>query len=146
MIEKSVYGRWSDWESAVLSKVGDITELRKVIAQRSGEADGDDDETSLVDECIRVHLKRNSYKPDEAFVFIPTKDLAEWIKDVKPEKAALTRVTPYLKTVCIPELKPSPRRAIGCGWIWRGNNCESNAKMSLLSMPSNVLFDDDPDA
>lgn len=118
----SKHGRWAQWEAGVLSRVADPQKCQQVIRQRQLAVDDDQDEANLISECIRKEIRRCGHNPNTCVVFVPTTKLAELIAELTGERRAVTRLTPYLKTLSIPELRRARRTRNCAGWIWCGVN------------------------
>src|SRR5258708_7488341 len=99
------YARWSEWEASVLSRVKDPLKCQKVILVRQRNVDDDQDESDLVAARFREKLSWEKQNPDTCCVFIRTSTLAEWLGALNGGQMHQTRVTPYLKTLGIPELE-----------------------------------------
>ncbi len=127
------YARWADWEAAVLSKAKDPEKCQQIILARQREVDDNQDESDLIASILRQKLTQNRHSPDTCCVIMSVNKLAKWLSEETGEKRHLTKVTPYLKTLAIPELSRAPRQAKGAGWIWRGLKAAKTRKPIPLS-------------
>jgi len=138
------YGRWAEWEQCILGRVADSEKVQALILKRQIEVDDDQDEVDIVMECIRSKIKSHT-SPDNIDIscyIIPTITIAEWVKDVRPDKGIPTKVTPYLRTLGIPELVKASRNATHSAWIWRGGKASKSLKPRPLHR-TNSFSDED---
>ena len=131
-MDNSKHGRWAQWEASVLSRVANPQKCQQLIRRRQRAVDDEQDETQLVTELLRRMIRKCRHDPDTCAVFIPTAMLAEWISNFTGERMAVTKVTPYLKTLGIFELRRRTRRSWGAGWIWQGANAPPSRKCVQL--------------
>jgi hypothetical protein len=113
------YTRWAAFEHAVLAKLKNPDEVRATILERQREVDDERYECELVAAYIRRRLKSARYDPDTACVFMSTAELTEWLELATGDRKHVTRTTPYLTALAIPELRRSTKDGVH-GWIWRG--------------------------
>ncbi len=119
------HSRWGAWEDAVLARVGDPAECQKVILERQESVDEDAAEADLVREAIAKELRDRGHDPEEDFVWIPSKDLANIVGEATGEKRSTNKTSAYLRTLGVPELRYSPRGNFGRGWTWRGKSAST---------------------
>jgi hypothetical protein len=119
----ATYARWNGWEQAVLSRLANPAELQRVILERQGAMDDDDQTADLVGDHIAQQLAHRHINPDTGHVFLRLPVLAEWLSQIDKECPA-TKVTPYLRQLSIPQLSYNQGvREPGTGqrgWVWRG--------------------------
>jgi hypothetical protein len=127
MSDKIKYSRFADWDKCVLSKVGDVARLNALRAERSQQLNDDIDESSIVRECIVRKMQANGGNPTIGHYLLTAQTLANWIEEVNKDKGKPLKVTGYLKTLSIEELRQAPRHAAGNYWIWRGQSCPAGS-------------------
>ncbi len=113
------YSRWSAWEAAVLSRVADPAEAQKVIEERQREVDDDAAEADIVRAGFVEELKRRGHIPERVVVFVPSIEVARIVNDATGERRATNKVSTYLRTLNIPELRKSADDGAR-GWRWTG--------------------------
>jgi hypothetical protein len=112
-------GRWPTWQREVLAKVERPDECEQLNLLRQRDMDDDAQEQDLVVAHFRKCLADKGFNPDRDFVFIPTATLHKWLADATGEARPITKVTAYLRTLAIPQMRYVKRH--GCpGWTWRG--------------------------
>jgi hypothetical protein len=111
--------RWGSWESVVLCRLPKAEDLQALIAQRQDDVDDDQDEADLVREAFRADLEARKHVPDREVILLPTKDCWDILRRCMDDNRAVTKVTPYLKTLNIRELRQS-NRGDAKGWVWTG--------------------------
>lgn len=121
------YSRFADWDKCVLAKVGDVARLNALRAERSQQLNDDIDESSIVRECIVRKMQANGGNATTGHYLIGATILANWIEEVNKDRGKPLKVTGYLKTLSIEELREQTRRAGGNYWIWRGQSCPTGS-------------------
>jgi hypothetical protein len=122
--------RWGSWESVVLSRLPQADDLQTLIAQRQEAVDDDQDEADLVREAFRADLQARKHDPDREAILLPTRDCWDILRRRMDDSRAVTKVTPYLKTLNIRELRQS-NRGDAKGWVWTGSQAGSQAAVTL---------------
>jgi len=123
------HGRWAEWEAAVLSKVRNPLKCQQTVMKRQQAIDDDQDEADLVKQHIAGKLQSERLDPNRCHVFLPSIVLASWITEVVGKTMPPTKVTPYLKTLGIPELLRPGRTAKKAGWIWKGQKAKKGEEL-----------------
>jgi hypothetical protein len=95
---------------------------------RQAVLDDDEQERDLVVAEFRERLLRKNIDPDRAVVFVPTSIIHDWLQHATDERRSVTKVTPYLRTLAIAELRFASKRNGVPGWEWRGRQAPKNAK------------------
>lgn len=113
------YCRWGAWEALVLARLSDPAALQALIQKRQADVDDDAAESDLVRGAIAEALVRGKFDPEGQAVLIPSQRLAVIVNDATGEKRPTNKVSAYLKTLAIPELRKSDRGG-GRGWVWTG--------------------------
>jgi hypothetical protein len=113
------YSRWAAWERLVLARLQKPATLQSLIEERQGDVDDDSEEADLVRGAIRQALESAGVDPERQNVLIPSSRMAEIVNGATGEKRPTNKVSAYLKTLQLPELRKSNR---GCvrGWLWSG--------------------------
>src|SRR5262249_46252049 len=121
------YSRWAVWERSVLAHVGEASECLKLIQDRRAEGGGGQEGKEMGRPEIAEGLKRRGGNPDREGDFIPNADVTEIVSQATGEKRARNKVSAYLGTLNIRELKKSKQgKGAGRGWCWRGRNAEDS--------------------
>lgn len=132
MTQLEQHSRWAAWEQEVLAKSGDSGKCRAVIAQRQAAIDDDAGEAQVVRELIVRELHGRQHTPESCCVFLPLGFLADLLTEATAKKFGRTAVTPYLKALCIFELRED-RKSDQRGWCWRGSKAKKDAKSIRLN-------------
>ena len=127
------HSRWAAWEQGVLAKVDPELACLKVIERRRGEVDDDANEAEVVREMFQKQLRCYGRNPDKCCVFLKLGLLAEWLEKATGDRRSRLKITPYLKTLGIPELTEK-RRSESRGWVWRGKQAEREQESEVLSV------------
>ncbi len=118
------YSRWSTWEQAVLSRVGDPSECQRVIEERQAAIDDDQTTTDLVREGIREILTQRGHDPEKDVIWIPSAVAAPIINAIENElHRPFPRTMVHLYTLQIPEIHKS-NRGTQKGCVWAGGKAE----------------------
>jgi hypothetical protein len=128
----TAYTRWSSFEKEVLEKVNNPVECRKLILLRQEEIDDEADEADLVASYFRQIIRMKKHDPDHCCVYWPTAEIVDVVAKATGEKKKLTKVTPYLKELRIPELAYTHKNGAP-GWIWRGHKASVNKSSAVFS-------------
>jgi hypothetical protein len=125
------FSRWSGWEAAVLSRVGDPAAAQKLIAERQESIDDDHAEADVVRDYFVRELQARRHNPDADGIFIPTRTAAIWVNGATGEKYPTNRASSYLRTLAIKELRKSADDGQR-GWAWRGKDFPADQKLEKL--------------
>jgi hypothetical protein len=126
--------RWALWEHQVLSRCDHFAECRKVILERAGGLDDDDDQVFEFEDMVRNLLASRGHKPDEQRIWIPTSVMGEWFSFFKGEPRAACTATGSLQLMPLKRLKYKRTNA-SRGWLWSGINAEGD-EISLMPFVS----------
>jgi hypothetical protein len=121
------HSRWGAWEAEVLARVDDPSECQKVIEERQSAVDGDRAEAEVVREAFVETLVHWRHDPETAVVRITSKEVAEIVTGATNESRPVTKVTPYVRTLGIKELRKSDR-SDAKGWVWTGARAAAGAQ------------------
>lgn len=114
------FGRWSNWESAILAKCGDLESLLKEAKRRRREIDNDSEESDLVREAIVDFLRQRGENPDKAHVFLNIQEVQSCLISFRAGEMPSNRVKPYVEKQNVAELTHK-RTNDGAGFVWRGH-------------------------
>jgi hypothetical protein len=113
------HSRWGAWEDDVLARLPGPASCQRAIAERQDAVDDDREESELVRDAFVAALRDRQHHPDRQRVLIPSKEAAMIVAEATGERMPVTRVSPYLKTLSIAELRKSDRQGQR-GWEWNG--------------------------
>ena len=112
--------RWSDWETAILSKLADPTACQSLMLERQGLLDeGDADRDTVRNYLIELVSAKYGHA-DEVLTMIPSLDLAVMVSEATRKKYDTSNVTSFVEGLAIPELTKK-RTAEVRGFLWRGS-------------------------
>jgi hypothetical protein len=111
--------RWGQWEKAVLAHCDNPGDCQRLIEQRQGEVDGDQDEADLVRDEFVEDLKKQGHDPDTVVAWYPSTTAAMILYVAAGEYRSPKSATQYLKNLAIKELSHG-KCAEGRGFLWRG--------------------------
>jgi hypothetical protein len=129
--QEAPYTRWAAFEDAVLAKVKGPDRCRELIRKRQAEVDDEANEADLVAAHFRLELREHDLDPARCCVFLSTAEVAEWLA-AAGIKIALNKITTYLNTLTIPELRYTKKNGVP-GWVWRGPKAEKKARAVMFS-------------
>jgi hypothetical protein len=139
--------RWGAWERAVLARLPEPEEAQRVIEERQGEVDADDEEASDIEEFIAKKLSDYGYDPVRDRVHIPVLTATAWYETVTNTKVGKTQATRVLKQAAEEEifkrLRLNPSRAKGRGFLWIGDEARGEAHYDLESKIKTAELDAD---
>lgn len=111
--------RWGSWESAVLARLPRPEKLQETIETHQSGIDADAEEMNLIREAIMDEIRRLGYDPDTSYILITSKVMANIFERATGDKKAPNKVSAYIGTLGIPELRKSMDTAKR-GWRWIG--------------------------
>jgi hypothetical protein len=117
------YSRWGSWERHVLSLLPEPSEAQKLIAERQGESDVDDEETSQIADHFSEHLRNLGYSVDSEVILIPSRVAAVWYaesigsRDTSQSKASRD-LGQKMESGMLKSLHPLRRKDLGRGFVW----------------------------
>lgn len=123
--------RWGQWENAVLAGVAEPAEAQKVITERQGEIDDDDDEGALVRQAFYAELEGRCHRPDREAIFIPSAIAAGIVNLATGERRHPTRAIRHLLNLPIEEIRKSKKDGAR-GVAWRGKDAPPDAALEVL--------------
>jgi hypothetical protein len=134
------HSRWAAWDSQVMARLPEPTEVAQLLADRRHEVDEDSAEADVVREAFVVELCRRGHRPNREAIWIPSIIVAGIVNEATNElRRPTNRATAYLRTLTISELRES-RRGQGRGWAWRGEDTEQGD----VTVPINPVGGLDP--
>lgn len=121
----AIRSRWSSWEHAILSKVGDADAVQALILKRRAEIDADEDDKEEAIAIVEDRLTRAGHDADLCVFFLPMSVLGVWLNEGRNTKEAFNKVSAYLKRLNHKQLQWSKRGVRG--FIWRGKDAPPHA-------------------
>ena len=91
------HGRWAEWEDEILTRTSRPVECQKLIAQRRGAVDAEEEEGEIVEDYFASKLTWLGYTPDRVDTFIPNSLVAQWYNEATGERYRTTAVTRALR-------------------------------------------------
>ncbi len=120
------YGRWSEWEHAVLSRLESPDELKALIKARAKDADEDESTAQGVIDYFEERLTDLKYDTVTEVVHIPMKVCADWASEATGRDLKLNAVGSMLTMLresgSLKGMRPNPTRKYGRGWLWVGRS------------------------
>lgn len=116
------FSRWGLWEREILGRLPNPERLQRVIQDRRGAVDDDQEEADLIRETIRQELlERGHGEPDDATVRISATEMAEIVSKALGERISTTAAGTKLRTLggAIPELRKKTIHGYKV-WVWAG--------------------------
>lgn len=112
------FSRWSMWEQAVLARVAEPADCQKVIEERQGAMDDDQDEADLVRLGLRQELKNRRHDPDLEIIRIPSCTMGALLNKVENKlHRPFNQAMAHLYALGVPEIRRSRTgKAKGCMW------------------------------
>jgi hypothetical protein len=118
------FSRWGAWERDILARLPDPDETQKVILERQGQADVEQEEHDIIEEYFRRELTKLEYQPAEDAVFIPSGVAAEWYNlATKTRQGTIAAGRILSQAIDEGKLKYIRRNhclAYGRGFVWWG--------------------------
>jgi hypothetical protein len=125
------FSRWATWEQHVLSRLPESNEAQRVILERQGKANCDQDEAEIIEEFFAEQLRQFNYDPETSRVLIPVAFAARWFGwAVGGEQPKTATATKRLKQMSLEgqlkRIRPEPSRTYGRSFVWSGENTDVN--------------------
>ena len=119
------FSRWGSWEKDVLSRLADPAAAQRVILERQGEANVEEEEAEIITDLFADRLRSAGYSPETDRVFVPNEITAEWFNAATGERHTVPRVTRALKQIAEESkgtypLSVCPSHKNGRGFVWAG--------------------------
>jgi hypothetical protein len=118
------YSRWAAWERDVLSRLPDPEAAQRLIAERQGQADVEEEEGGLVEDFFAKQLKALAYEPECDAVYVPSEVAAAWYNGATGEKHRTITVGRILGQMAgegrLHRLQPNSDHRLGRGFLWIG--------------------------
>jgi hypothetical protein len=121
------HSRWGQWERDVLARCGDVVECQRVVAERQGEVDGDQDEADLVRDTFAKDLKLRGFEPATAHVWYTAEATADLVNHATGEFRPRHKATGYLNTLAIKEIRHQKGAGSARGYAWKGSKARPDA-------------------
>src|SRR5262249_57818990 len=90
-----------------------------LIHERQHAIDHDDDERAIITDTCRANIRLYGHDPDQCFVFIPSRMIADWLQDATGIRRETNKASAYLANLSVPELLPE-KKGGERGWSWCG--------------------------
>jgi hypothetical protein len=129
------FSRWASWEGEVLACVDNPVACQEAIKERQSAVDADQEESDEVRAAFVNLLKSHNHDPDKEVVFIPSRTAAEIVNEATGENRATQRVTAFLQTLTIKELRKSNGTDGTRGWRWTGKDSKPGQTAVKLDEP-----------
>ncbi len=123
----SRFSRWATWEKDVLQRLPEPAEAQKVILERQGEADVEEEEIEILEDFFAGQLQHFGYHPERERVFIPTRIAARWYGWATNQPAMTSGgagriIMQIIKEGRSKRLTVNARHAWGRGFVWVGEH------------------------
>ncbi len=113
--------RWSQWEAGVLARCHDPAGCQKVITERQGEIDADEDEAAQVRQVFYDAVAASKIDPERAVEPFESVRAAALANTVSGKNLQTNQATTYIKSLNIHELVYQ-RTKNWRGFIWKGSS------------------------
>jgi hypothetical protein len=137
------YSRWARWEQDVLACVPDAEACQKVIAQRQGDVDADQEDADNVREAFYQAIKLyGDSDPDKVVLFIKGDDAAQIYSLATGKDCERQTASNYVKALDIPELRKTRggERKLH-GFRWTGRQANPKARTVIDRQLPELVFD-----
>jgi hypothetical protein len=122
------YSRWAAWEQHVLSRLPNPAEAQRVILERQGESNCEQDEAEIIEQYFAGQLVANGYEPNTAQVRLPVSTVAAWFGTATGERfrtaAASRRLHQLANEGQLKRIAPDASRRHGRCFIWTGQQAD----------------------
>jgi len=122
------FSRWATWEQHVLCRLSEPGEAQRVILERQGEANCEQDEAEIIEEHFAEQLVRLGYDPPTAQVRIPVAVAARWygwaVGEPTKTAAASKRLHQMASEKQLGQVGPEAGRTHGRCFIWTGGSAD----------------------
>jgi hypothetical protein len=123
------YSRWAGWERDVLSRLPEPEDAQKVILERQGSADVEQEEHDIIEEFFRGRLERLGYNPEAQRVRIPVAIAARWYVWATGDNLRVSAVSRLLNAAIdegkMRRIRRDAGRAFGRCFLWAGQYAAS---------------------
>jgi hypothetical protein len=124
--ELKIFSRWSSWERDVLSRLSDPEEAQRIILERQGQADVEEEEHEIIEAFFERQFSQLGYTPATAAVFVPSEVAAAWFNQATNTKQCTTAVSRILNQAIdegkMARITKNKCKAHGRGFVWWGEN------------------------
>ena len=119
------FSRWATWERDILQRLPEPSDAQKVILERQGAVDVDEEESTLIEDYFADQLRGFGYDVDTDRVFIPSQVTARWFcwatNQHNITAIAASRMLSQLATEGrLRRLSICSGRSWGRGFVWTG--------------------------
>jgi hypothetical protein len=130
----SQFSRWASWERDVLSRLPEPSDAQRLILERQGAADVEQEEHDIIEGFFRERLLRLEYSPDRDRVSIPTAIATRWMNwamnDNKQTTPAARILNAAIEEGKFRNLRREPGRTFGRCFLWVGNEAGEDRTIS----------------
>lgn len=135
------YTRWTSWEREVLCRLPAADQLQKLILERQGEANVEDEEAGLVEEYFTAQVRAMcgvaAALADRHHWFVPSQTAATWLGEALGRKLDTAVAGKWLAQKIgegkLPSLVANKSRRPGRGFVWRGRKAPAEAEPRELT-------------
>ncbi len=122
--ELAKYSRWAAWEKDILSRLAEPSEAQRVILERQGEADCEQDEAGIIEDFFAEQIAGCGRDPHAGQYRLPVSLVATWYGWATNDKAKTVAISKRLRQMAdedaLKRLAPDPSRQHGRCFIWTG--------------------------
>jgi hypothetical protein len=127
------FSRWGAWERDILSRLPDPEEAQRLILERQGDADVEQEEHEVIEEYFRQQLTQLEYEADEDAVFIPSSVAVDWFNaatNLKQNTIAVSRILGQAADEGkLRRISRNKCKTYGRGFVWRGEKATPQNKI-----------------
>ena len=138
--DEPAFSRWALFERAVLSKVANPEECKRVIALRQSQVDDDANEADLVAAHLRKRLRDKVQDPDTCCLFFTTAEITAWLQEATGTKLPINKTTRTCDLRQYAELSYSKKNGVP-GWVSRGRGARPKAIATMFSKLGHTPWD-----
>lgn len=125
------FSRWAGWEREVLSRLADPEEAQRVVLERQGTADVEQEEADILREYFAAQLADLGYQPEERWIHVPASLVADWYNAATGEHHKVAGATRLIRQLSaegrLPWLTENASRHHGRGFVWIGQSAGIDA-------------------
>lgn len=128
------FSRWAAWENDVLSRLPEPSDAQRVILERQGASDVEQEEAAIVQEYIECQLSALGYDTERDRVFIPSPIAREWFNSATGERVGTTNASRWMnqqideRKLC--SIVQNRCRTYGRGFVWIGPNVDPDQQIT----------------
>ena len=127
--ELAQFSRWASWERDILSRLPEPADAQRLILERQGAADVEQEEHDIIEGFFRERLQRLGYNPDTDRIRIPTAIAARWVNWSTNENQRTPTVSRMLNAAIEADkfrcIRRDASRALGRCFLWCGPQADA---------------------